>query len=328
MSVTRGIRSWVAATAGDAARGTEARLSRQLRFGGRYDLDDRRRASERLIVVLAGFKDFLWPYTLERIARFAPPDVDVCLVSAGVRSERLAEMAAKHGWTYLATRNGRISTALNIAIDLHERAGVIYKVDEDMILPEGFFESLLEGFERAEREQRYVPGFASPLVNLNGYSYVPFLEARGLSDEWQERFGPLTQRCLHIPVHDDPEAAHWLWRHTLPFDEVAAEFARRRFTYSACPHRFSIGAIVFRRDLWEAMAGFRAVVAPPGLGVDEDWICVQCVSLSRAMVVIHNLLAGHFAFGAQEAVMRTHLEELAPGLAVSAAPRPAGRRTP
>jgi len=96
---------------------------------------------------------------------------------------------------------------------------------------------------------------------------------------------------------------------------VAARFAAQPFGYDAVPHRFSIGAILFERDLWERMGGLR--VRPPegSLGVDESHICRKCHDFSRPVLVVHDVLAGHIAYGPQAETMLRALDDLRPGLA-------------
>src|SRR4051812_19798188 len=240
------------------------RAAEHLRFGGQFSLDDRRRGSDRMVLVLAGFKSYLWPYTLPRIARFAPADADVCVVSAGVTSPELAEVARANGWSYLTTRTRRLASAQNIAIREHSHAQWIFKVDEDVFATEGSFDRVLDGHQAVDAEGVYRPGFAAPILNVNGFSYVPFLEALGLLNRFAEEFGGLPRACTEIPVQRDGRAAAWIWDHSVPLDDVARTFTDREFSYSTIPHRFSTGFILFHRDFWEEISGIRATLAAPG----------------------------------------------------------------
>jgi hypothetical protein len=285
------------------ARAREAGL-RRLSALGRFDLDDRRKGADRLVVILAGFKQFLWPATLARMARLMPNDLDVCLVSAGLRLPELEQLAAAQGWSYLTTATRFMTTAQNIAIGVHPQARYIYKLDEDIILPEGYFDALLDRYGRVERESAVRPGFIAPLMNVNGFSYVDFVRFNGMEEEFTSRFGALVRAGGDLPAQSDGAVARWLWERTLPFDQMAKRFAGRPFGYSTVPFKFSIGAILFERILWERMSGFRRGWVAPGLGVDEARICLACVSLSRVMTVADDIFAGHFAFGPQVAVMK------------------------
>lgn len=300
---------------GGVAREALQRRSKRRRFAGEYRFEDRQTGSQALIIVLAGYKEYLWPWVFERLRRAMPSDADVCIASSGRHDAALARMASEAGWSYLSSAENQVPVVQNLAIREHPSARMVVKVDEDIIVPTGFFSDLLAGYERVKQERRFTPGICSPVLNVNGYSYVNFLETLGLLDEYRERFGELTRRSGLIKATDRGEGALWLWERSLPFDEVAARFAALPFAYSAVPHRFSIGAIAYERDLWEEMGGFWLGAEAPGLGADEEQICRTCMSLSRVIVVLHNLFAGHFAFGPQEPTMRGALERLAPGLA-------------
>ena len=294
--------------------GLRRRASHRLRFGGSFVFDDRRRNSDTLVTILAGFREYLWPYTLGRLAHLMPSGVDVCLLSAGLRSPALASIAERHGWSYLSTKTRRISTVQNIAIREHEQADWIYKVDEDVLVTEKCLEHMLAGYRRVADEGEFRPGFVAPILNVNGYSYVPFLERLGLRDDYAKEFGGTPRACTGIPVHADGRAAAWIWRHSVPLDEVARRFSEQPFSYSTVPHRFSTGLVLFRREFWSEMGGLRAPLEPPGRGEDEAFLCGQCVDRSQVMVVVHNACAGHYAFARQEETMRTMLDELSPGL--------------
>ena len=280
---------------------------------------DRSSGAQAVVIVLAGYKSYLWDMTLARLERFVPADADVCLVSPALRSEPLEALAERRGWSYLSTRANYVSLAQNLAIAHHPKARWVYKLDEDIVIGEGFFEGLVAAYERVAAEGHYRPGFCAPVLNVNGFSYLRFLQTMDLEAAYRERFGELRLSTGEIPATDDGEAALWLWRHSLPFDEVSARFADQPPGYSTVPHRFSFGAILFERAFWHEFGGL--LVRPPAgaLGVDETSICRKCVDMSRAMVVAHDVFAGHFSFGAQEAFMREHVEELRPKLALPVA---------
>jgi hypothetical protein len=282
------------------------------RFAERHHFVDRSRGAERALLVIAGHRPQLWPRTLERIARTVPEDIDVCLITPGLRHAELERYAHDHRWSYLSTAGGHVGVAQNLAIRALPAAQWLFKLDEDMFIAPGYFERLLAGYRRAAQEAEFALGFAAPVINVNGFSYVDFLDAFGLRAAWEQRFGPVRRASDNIPAQRDGEAAVWLWSHGLPVDAVAERFAARPFAYSIVPHRFSIGAILFERSLWENMRGYPRLERSPGLGEDEQHICVECLSRSRAMVVIQDVYAGHFAFGGQlPAMMEAYGSRLA-----------------
>jgi hypothetical protein len=294
--------------------GVRERLEARRRFASRFQFDDRSTGAETVIVIIAGYREYLWPWTLPRFARAAPPGVDVCLASAGKRLEALSGLAERQGWSYLSTEVNQVSLLQNWAIRLHPHARYVIKIDEDIFVGGDFFTALMEGYRQVSREGRWLPGLCSPVLNLNGYSYVNFLETMGLTDAYVAEFGELLRRSGLVKATDTGQAGLWLWRRSLPFDGVVEHFASQLFAYSAVPHRFSIGAIIFERELWSLAGGFWVAPEAPGLGADEEHICRTCMSYSRPVVVLHNLFAGHFAFGIQEPFMRAALPELAPKL--------------
>ena len=273
------------------------------RFAERHRLEDRSSGSERLLILIAGHKELLWPWTLDRVSKHVPSDLDVCLVTPGVDLPKLADLAREHGWSYLATRGGHVSVAQNLALRAHPDARYVFKVDEDVFVPQRFFESLFDGYLRVKEEAEFSLGFCAPILNVNGFSYVDYLDALGQAEAYRERFGTLRRASDGIPVHHDGNAAVWLWERGLPVEEIATEISKRPFRFSVVPHRFSIGAILFERDLWEGMNGFKRLQRSPGLGEDEQHICVECLSRSRIMAVLQNVYAGHFAFGPQQPAM-------------------------
>jgi len=312
------IRHLLAARAWRALRDSRSGLHRRINFSGAHVFTDRSKGADQLLMVVAGHKPHLWPHTLPRLERFAGPGLDVCIVTPGVRVPELEALAERAGWSVLSTEENLLALAQNLAILRHPAARWLHKVDEDIVIGEGHFERLLEGYLRVQADGRFLPGFCAPVLNVNGFSYRLFLEALGLEEAYAARFGELRQAAAGVRAHHDGQAARWLWERSLPFDEVAAEFASRPFGYSAVPHRFSIGAILLERDLWEQIGGF--LVAPRGgLGHEEEHLCKECLEASRPAVVVHDLFAGHFSFGPQDPVMRPALDELAPGLAMERA---------
>lgn len=291
---------------------TRSRVAKARNFHGRYTFDRRAKDTDSLVLLLAGHKPQLWPWTLQRVAEHIPPTHDVCVVSPGVVVTELREFAASHGWSYLASQSGHVSLAQNLAIRAHPSAKWIHKLDEDIFISEGYFGRLEAGYRRASEESEFAVGLCSPLINVNGYSYVDFLDSLGLRAEWEGEFGPIRRAPWGIAAHSSGDAAVWLWKHALPVNEVAARFAAEPFSYAVVPHRFSIGAILFERGLWEALQGFRVRRPAPGLGDDEEHIAMHTTEHGQAVVVVQNVYAGHFAFGPQmEAMLSNFGDSLA-----------------
>ncbi|WP_414622887.1 hypothetical protein [Calothrix sp. CCY 0018] len=291
---------------------------RWLNFSGSYKFINRSKGSQRLLIVLAGYKDFLWPLTLERIAKFVTPDIDVCIVSSGLYVNALAEFAQTHNWSYLYTKTNKVALVQNLAIANHPKAKWIYKLDEDIFVTEGLFDSLLDGYLHIKQEGLYQPGICAPIINVNGYSYIPFLKIISAEDEYKDKFGELKHAASDVKAQFDGEAAKWLWQKSLPLDEIGGRIRAKPLSYSPVPHRFSIGAILFEREFWEKIGGLRTSFSQGGLGLDEAHLCKDCMDLSRPILVINNTFVGHFSFGPQEAAMKEYLSEIYPQLCLNA----------
>lgn len=276
----------------------------------RYNFINRKADKESLVVILAGYKNYLWPATLSRMKVYMPNDADVCVVSAGLFSVELEIICTENNWSYLSVGRNSPGVALNKAIALHPAADFIYKLDEDIFVGKNFFQLLYEGYHYVWREALLEPGFCAPLLNVNGVSYRSFLRELDLESDYKCMFGDIVTRCGDLPVHGSPNTCWWIWRNTLPFDKVAARFSDNTGRYSICSTRFSIGAILFRRSFIEKAGGFKSAWYSGVLGVDEDMLCRDCVSLSRPMCIIESVFAGHFSFYPQEAFMREKLPEM------------------
>ncbi len=243
---------------------------------------DRQKGSENLCIILAGYKEPLWDEVFKRIALFAPEDIDICIMTSGLRNESLMAVAEEHGWSYLATEINHLSHIQNKAIELHPQAQWIYKLDEDMFIPQGFFEALRQTYDTVEKNSPYVPAFVSPLINGLHHNQV---------------------------VLEDPAIAKYLWGATQPklrdIDALTAEFSSEPLAYSICPVRFSIGAILFTREAWKLFEGFPItfVGSKFGLGDDEEHICHFAHFTGRVIVVCENIAVGHLGYGPQTKAM-------------------------
>lgn len=302
-------------------RSTAVRLERtyrlgqhRLNFSGRSRFVDRVAGRACAVLVLAGYKPHLWDLTLPRLERFLPRDVDVCLICPGTEVPELEERATVNGWSYLSTRGNYPSLAQNLAIRNHPRAISLLKLDEDIFIGEGFVARMLAAYNRVEVDRTFWPGFVAPMLNVNGFSYVRFLQALDLIGPFRERFGDTIHAAGPLPVTEDGDVARWIWEHSVPFDEVSARISNQPPGYSTVPHKFSIGAILFRREFWELFGGFNVRPFVGGIGVDEAHICTACITFSRVMAVAHDVFAGHFSFSPQDPLMRDALEALRPGM--------------
>jgi len=268
-----------------------------------YGFIDNKKNSQNLLVILAGYKKPLWNNIFDRIAAFVPAEYDVCVVSSGIYSERLDCLCNLNNWSYLFTEENKITQALNIALNLHKKAEYIFKSDEDIFVTKGIFETMSAMYTNFKHLSRYEVGFVSPLIPVNVYGYVRILEILGMEDEWKKQFGEIKHSdgiTHHLTVLNSSDAAKFFWNEEKlnNIDSLAEQLAKKPLSFSICPQRYSIGLVLFRREMWINMRFF-PVGEGNNLGVDETHICKYCMIAGRAMVIAENALAGHLAYGPQ-----------------------------
>lgn len=285
---------------------------RKQHLNSEYKFVNRGHGEKNVCIILAGYKSFVWDTVFSRIKQFAPVNLDICVVSSGLYSDVLAELCEKNGWSYLSTTRNNVSIAQNIAIDLFQDAEYIYKLDEDIFVTKGYFETLLHTYETVAREGEYDVGFVAPLIPINGYGHLRLLKRLDLTQEYTQRFErPIYASYATRQIEGNPETAKFFWGEGDVFphiDALAAMLQKDPFAYTACPVRFSIGAILFSRATWEKFGMF-PVVKGPGMGIDESEFCAYCIKESQAIIVSENTVVGHLSFGKQNAAMQAFYAE-------------------
>lgn len=279
---------------------------------GDYQFDDRRAGRKDMLIVLAGYKKFVWESVFARLHAFVPEEVDVCIVTSGLVSAKLREMCRQCQWSYLSTSKNNVSLAINLAIWLHPEAEYIYKMDEDIFMTRGVFETLKFTYQRASESGRYMVGFVAPLIPVNGYGHVRLLELFDSVNLWEERFGELKYSgCTyhHLAILKNPEAARFMWGKENPkmesLDQMQNALQEMDFGYSVCPIRYSIGFILFQRENWVKMETF-PMLEYRNVGADEECLCQFCMMQGRAMVIAENAVVGHLSYGSQNAEMEQY----------------------
>ena len=281
---------------------------RNFKYKGKFI--NRSKGSKNLCIILAGYKSYLYADVFGRISKYKMDDLDICIVSSGLYSEELNSIAECNGWSYLSTQENNVSLVQNVAISLHPQAQYIFKLDEDIFITEHFYENMLRAYEYAESTD-YNPGIIAPLIPINGYGHVRILKKLDLVSEYEDRFGKLKFAAGNDrPIENSPEVAKFFWgeKNIIPsIDEMNAQFSAGKIEISPVPIRFSIGAILFKRDLWEAMGGFKVNDRRSvELGNDEVNICTYCLIGSRPIIVSENVVVGHFSFGPQNKEMKEY----------------------
>lgn len=278
------------------------------RVKGTYKFIDRKKDYSKMCIILAGYKPFLWDDVFDRISEYIPKDIDVCIVSSGLYSEELDEIARKNDWSYLSVKQNKVSLVQNIAINLFDKAEFIYKLDEDIFVTKNMFNKMFETYKDAESNSTYRVGFVAPMLPINGYAHIRVLQKTELLDTYEKKFG----RAQHNwdpkgKFVVNPDIAKFMWGETeerlRDIDKLDSELADKEMKYSICSIRFSIGAILFTRKLWENMGRFEVKIGN-NMGLDETQLCNYLLEDSRAIFVSENTVAGHFSYGPQTAAMK------------------------
>lgn len=90
-----------------------------------YNYINRSKACKKLCIVLAGYKPFLYEDVFGRIRKYAPDDIDICIITSGLYSKVIDDMCSENGWSYLSTKENNVALVQNLAIDLHKHAEYI-----------------------------------------------------------------------------------------------------------------------------------------------------------------------------------------------------------
>ncbi len=256
------------------------------------------------------YKPFVWDDVLERIKCFAPSDADICITSSGKYDEKLVQAAADNHWSYLSTKRNCLPLALNMAIILHPKAEFIYKIDEDIFITKHIFDGLMNTYERVKDDGIYEAGIVCPLIPVNVYGHTRILDKLGVRDVYEAQFGRTGLLPFHnLDVWRNPEAAKFFWGEggTVPhIDDMAERFYAADPEYRACPIRFSVGCMLFRRETWDNIDRFRVPLLGAGMGGEEAQLCCLAMLDSLAVIVSENVIAGHLSFGPQNKEMEKY----------------------
>lgn len=270
---------------------------------------DRRKGMDKTLFILSGYKRSLWNYVFGRVKRFLPDDMEVCICSSGLFDEELATIAEQNNWSYLSTKTNSVTLIQNIAYSVYDGCTWFYKMDEDIFLTEGSLAKLHDAYNKAADTMPYHMGIMAPLIPLNEYGYRFILQKYGCMEDFEKRYGK-AYFGGDGKIINTPDIAPYMWGKygTIPtIDEIMTDFGTEEF--SVCATRFNIGLILFQKNFWEEMGGF-AVSGSKDLGADEEEICAWCSVYSKAIMITHEVVVGHFAFGPQETAMNEYMTKL------------------
>lgn len=167
-------------------------------------------------------------------------------------------------------------------------------------------------YEKADKELPYKVGFLGPLINLNAVCTPYFLKALNLETAYEKEFGKYrvenVETFMTADIHANEETARFIWKNSIPFDEVAAKVANSSDTIIMAPIRFSIGAILCTREYWERIGYFD--LSPIGSGAAEEvQMNIFCQMQMLSIAIATNILVGHLGFFPQKEACRKFFEE-------------------
>lgn len=280
-------------------------------FASKYTFIDRKKDEKKLLYILAGYKPYLWDEVFERINKFIPNDIEVCVLSSGKYVETLEAVCEKYGWSYLYTERNNICVISNIVLRLFSEAELVYKMDEDMFLTQGCFGNL-ERLMYTLEDKNYDVGFVGPYVPLNSCCLYDFLEERNATKEFEEKFGEMKRGCAAYDdrFRIDMGIDSFVWDLTGNIDEFSAGRKNQDEEYRICELRYMIGFILFRRSVWERMGKFKVGLGKgSGSEGDEGQLISYSALQGLAMAYDNTCAVGHFSFGgAEDSMMKFYNE--------------------
>lgn len=278
---------------------------------------DNRKGHEVLVMVLAGYKPDLWDKVFDRFIKYMDLPADVCIVSSGLQNERLAELARQNGWSYMSTSVNNLCLAQNECIELHSKAKYIFKMDEDVFVTAGSFRTLIFNFRELESDSDYVPGAIVPMINVNATTFIQVLRFQNKLAKFTARFGlPKVSdgRTHHDEITFNEDVCKFLWDE-VDIDDKSKRGSMRTPVFT----RFSIGLVLFTREVWLNMGKFPVDLENSveykriGLGEDEKALCGYCFMKAYPMFIDETVLVGHLSYGPQTKAMmeyfKTHPEK-------------------
>ncbi len=281
-------------------------------YEGGYHFSDRSRGAEALCYVIAGYEDrAIAANVIERIHAFGCRDgsckLDVCIVSSGKYSEWLASVAEKNQWSYLWTDVNQVCRIQNIVIRLHPAAKFLFKFDEDVFIGSNYFRNMLDAYRQLEAGP-YRIGFLVPVIPVNSYGYLTFLELTGNTQRYAESFGrPYYNR--YSTDFEGSDVTEFLWSLTGNISEMASRFDRMNKAPQLFHCYFNIGAFMYPRSTWEIFGGWPENPGSTGMADDENFILEGCHDLDFASYEIRNTFAAHLAFKDKKREMRQYFYE-------------------
>ena len=291
--------------------------SKKRLFAKKYLYDNRQKGFENLLIIVAGFQPYYWDQVFARVNKSRETfgeSIDICVcVPEGIKGSKddLRKRCEKLGWSFLYIHLDLLSQVQNTAIKLHPHAQWIYKIDEDIIMSEDYFCRLKHAYINADSKSFYPIGFMGPLLNINAACAPYFLKTVGAYDEFRAKYGEYRIKFQKEDdlIHKSKELAEFIWEKSVPFDEVAAGiYSKNKGVFVVSPVRYSIGAILFKRDYWEQIGFFKVGILGQ-MGLEEEQICGFSLVNFKPIFIALDVFAGHLGFYTQKETCRRFFEK-------------------
>lgn len=291
------------------------KIRRNKKLTNNFKLFGKIKNKNNLVIILAGYKEFLWKDFFDRFNNFLPKDgqYEVCILSSGKYSERLKNIAVKNDWVYLSVKRNNVCLAQNVAINQFPQAKYIYKIDEDIFLTKGFFENLKKTYKEVNNNSLYRCGFVSPILPINGVGYVEILKKYNLISEYENKIHEKVKYSAdgQSKIVKDPNAALFFWgkNSAVPsIDKMNNDFQKNKEDYKVAPSLVSIGAVMFERKSWEKFDMFPVHYYGNDMGADEQKLNDTFNRYKSVIISMHSVV-GHFSYGPQTKVVRKYYEK-------------------
>lgn len=274
------------------------------RYGSKYVIEGEKANKKYLLYVLAGYKEYLWGDVFSRIKDFQIDDLEVCIASSGKYCNELSRICKENGWIYVSTKLNNMCVLTNIILREFNRAEYYFKLDEDIYIPENYFTDMINGYEQIEKkETNYKIGYVCPLLPLGSYSMREYLIEKNEIIDFEKKFGHLYfgGPQVNSSFRENKGIDQFVWNVIKVFDNEAMRIRNKGFSYTLCPIRTGIAAIMFKREFWDQIGSLKR---PKGVGWgeqgDEAQLTAFCACNYLVNFRVDNVMVGHFAFGGAE----------------------------
>lgn len=140
----------------------------------------------------------------------------------------------------------------------HLKSDIYIKMDDDILVSENWTKPLIDVFNRNYATMSY----GSVVIPVNSFGWVPFLDIMKYRDEFERVFPDvkLEQNGTDAAIFFNKDVNEFIWNKCIDMDATAYQFIQSQkgqFQDLICPHKYSIGTIIFSHKIWEDMGGWQ-----------------------------------------------------------------------